>query len=315
MKDKFKVQNSKLKAAFFTLLLLFLFICNAVAAEKVIGVIMTGDTSYYSDVHDAFMARLGKKGYAEKVEVFVQKPYPDPISLSNAARKFIAIDVDVIVTYGAPATEAVLREKTEIPTVYTCVYEPCNYNGLKNVTGTCSRTNISSLLRYLKAITTISTLGVIYNSDEADSLQQGLELNRFSSQFGFKIEGINLKKPKELKQMLSAKKMDALFITNSTTSGRAFSSILSFSMENRIPTATFFSGKNQYATITLSPASKEQGEKAAEKVISIFEGIPPDKIKVDASSETELVFNLKEAKSMGLRIPMELVTEATKLIQ
>jgi ABC-type uncharacterized transport system substrate-binding protein len=146
-------------------------------------------------------------------------------------------------------------------------------------------------------------------------MQQGLELNRFSNQFGFKIEGINLKNPKDLKQMLSAKKFDALFITNSSTSGRAFPSILSFSWENKIPTATFLSGKNQYATITLSPAPKEQGEKAAEKVISIFEGISPDKIKVDTSSETELIFNLKEANSMGFRIPMELVTEATRLIQ
>ncbi|MBI5099482.1 MAG: hypothetical protein HZB30_09630 [Nitrospirae bacterium] len=315
MKDKFKVQNSKLKAAFFTLLLLFLFTCNAVAADKIIGVIMTGDISYYSDVHDAFTARLVRKGYAEKVEILIQKPYPDPISLSNAARKLIAIDVDVIVTYGAPATDAVLREQTEIPIVYSCVYEPCNFKQPRNVTGTCSKTHVSSLLRYLRAITAISTLGVIYNSDEADSLQQGLELNRFSNQFGFKIEGINLKNPKDLKQMLSAKKMDALFITNSTTSGRAFPAILSFSLENKIPTATFLSGKNQYATITLSPASKEQGEKAAEKVISIFEGIPPDKIKVDTSSETELIFNLKEANSMGLKIPMELVTEATRLIQ
>ncbi len=309
------INSSKRNAAFSCLLIFLLVTCNTFAAEKTIGVIMSGDTPYYAEVHNAFMARLSKKGYSEKVEILVQKPYPDPISLSNAARKFIALNVDIVVTYGAPATDAAISEKSGIPIVYTSMYEPCKLTGFRNVTGVCSKALVSSLLRYLKALITISNLGVIYNSNEEDSLYQMQELNRLSDQYGFKVEEINLKIPRDVKQKLSAKRVDALFIASSSTTGMAFPSIIEFSTEQKIPTVSFLSDKNHYATITLSPAPKEQGEKAAEKVISILEGVPPNKIKVDISSETDLVFNLKEAKTIGFKIPMELVTEATKLIQ
>jgi putative ABC transport system substrate-binding protein len=315
MKYSSCMQNSKLRIACSFLLLFFCLTCNAFAADKTIGVIMTGDIPYYSDVHDAFIAALNGKGYAGKVATLIQKPYPDSISLSNAARKLIAHDVDVIVAYGAPAVEAVAREKSGIPIIYTCMYEPCKFPGVKSITGTCSRPLVSNLLRYLKSLTAFSSLGVIYNSNEDDSLYQMQEMNRLSGRLGYKIEEIDIKRPQDIKQKLQEKNMDAIIIASSSAAGIAFPSIIEFSIEHRIPTASLLSDKNHYAIITLAPAPGEQGEKTAEKVIRIFNGADPKSIKADISNETELVFNLKDASSMGLRIPMELVTEATRLIK
>ncbi len=292
------------------------FASHCFAAKKTIGVIMTGDIPYYRDMENAFVSKLSRDGYLDNVDIIIQRPYPDPISLSNAARKLIALDVDIIVAYGAPAVIAVLREKTTIPVVYTGVYEPLTLKiRAKNITGTSSRISISSLLRYLKGMRTITTLGVIYSTNEEDSIYQMEELLRFSNQYGFKIEKINLRRPQDAKLLLSGKRFDAIFITTSSIANMASYSIMDFSRDYRIPTASLLPDKSSHAIITLYASPKELGEKAAEKVIKILNGTPPERIQADSSSNTELVFNLKETIAMGLRIPMELTTEATKLIQ
>lgn len=310
-----EIRRLGVKTSFFSLLFFFHVICNTLAAEKTVGVIMAGDVSYYSESHNELMAMLYREGYSDKIKVLIQKPYPDTVSLSNAARKLIAFNVDVIVAYGAAAAEAVVKEKTRIPLIYTCMYEPCSLTEARNVTGICSRALVSSMFRYFKELSEMSVIGVIYNSGEKDSLHQMREFSMLASQSGMKIEEINIKNPQDLKRKLLRINLDAIFIANSSTAGIVFPSIIEFSRDKRIPTASFLYNENYYATITISPAPKEQGGKAAEKVISILGGASPHRINADISSEFELVFNLKDANSMGLRIPMKLVTGATKLIQ
>lgn len=289
---------------------------RVLAADKTIGVIMTGDIFYYKDVHNAFLSKINKEGLADKVEIIVQRPYPDPISLSNAARKLIALEVDVIVAYGTPATLAVLAEKTKIPIVYVGVYEPLTskIRG-KNVTGISSRVSLSSLLRYLRQITPIATLGVVYSTNEEDSTYQMRELIKAGEQYGFRVEKINLTRFQDAKAMLSGKRPDAVFITGSSIANMASASIMDFCRELRIPSVSLLPDKGNHATVTLYPSPKEQGERGAEKAIKVLRNTPVETIRADASSDTELVFNLREAKDIGLKIPINLVTEATKLVQ
>lgn len=292
------------------------FLSQGFAAEKTIGVIMNGDIPYYRDVHSAFLSRLDRGIEKGRVEIAMQKPYPDPISLSNAARKLIALDVDVIVVYGLPAAQAAVAEKTDIPIVYMGVYEPLVPKiKAKNITGMALRVSVSSLLRYLRGMTSLTTLGVVYSSNEEDSVYQMKELLGLSKQYGFKVEGINLKRAQDARAMLAGKKLDAVFITGSSIASMASSAIMEHSQESRIPTASMIPDKAAHAIITLSSNPKEQGEKTADMVIKILGGTPAGKIKTDSSSDVELIFNLREAKIMGFKIPMDLVTEATKLIQ
>ena len=289
---------------------------SSLSAENTIGVIMTGNVPYYDDLHGALMARLRKEGIAGKTEVIVQKPYPDSISLSNAARKLIAMDVDAIVVYGAPAALAVVKEKTKIPMVYAAVYEPIisrvksRYN-----TGISVKLSISSLLRYLKALKHLTTLGVVYNSGEEDSVYQFMEISKLAEAQGIKIEGINLKRHQEAKEKLALKKMDALLLTGSSVAHMAMNQVIEYATEQRIPHASFLLCRDSRIIIALATSPVEQGDKTAEKVIKILDGVPPEKIKPESSNEVELMFNLKEATAMGWKLPMDLVTEATRLIK
>jgi putative ABC transport system substrate-binding protein len=316
------VRRTKKRLARGLLLILLSALCvgffsfPAAAADKTIGVILPGDVPYFLDVQSVFLSNLNKEGYAGKVGIVIQKPFPDPVSLSNAARKLIALDVDVIVTYGAPATLAAAREKSRIPIVYAGVYDPMVPKiRTRNIIGISSRLSVTSLLRYLRGLNDISTLEVIYSAGEEDSVMQLRELLKLSQQHGFRVEAIDLKRPQDVRTALSGRKLDAIFITGSSIANLAGPAIMDFAREQKIPTATLIPLKTSPATVTLAASSKEQGERIAEMVTKILNGTPPYRMKADSSSEIELIFNFKEAAAMGFRIPMDLVTEATRLIQ
>jgi len=286
------------------------------SAENRIGVIMAGNIPYYQELHKAFMVRLGREGISAKTEVIVQNPYPDAISLSNAARKLIAADVDVIVVYGASAAVSVLHEQTKIPMVYAAAYEPfMSQIKTRNSTGITIKLSLSRLLRYLRELTQISTLAVVYSGNEEDSLFQFREVSKLAGQYGIRIEGVNLSRHQEAKAKLSGIKMDALLVTGSSVVHMAMPVISEFGRERKIPLASFLLCRDSQAAVALSTSPVEQGEKAAEKVIKVLEGVSPEKIRVETAHDVELVFNLKEAVSMGWKMPMDLLTEATRLIK
>jgi ABC-type uncharacterized transport system substrate-binding protein len=286
------------------------------AAENTIGVIMTGDIPYYQELHSAFMTKLGKDGFTAKTEVILQKPYPDSISLSNAARKLIAMDVDVIVAYGTPAALAVANEKTKIPLIYAAVYEPFTQR-LKSrySSGVNIKLSVSSLLRYLRGLKQINTLGIVYNSNEEDSVAQYMEISRLAGQHGINPEPINLKRHQEAKAKLAGKRLDAVLMTGSSVAHMAMGQIIEYAKEQRAPYASFLLGRHNHAVITFATSPVEQGEKAADKTMRVLNGASPEKIKIESAREIELVFNLREATAMGWKLPMELVTEATHLIK
>lgn len=300
----------------FALLIPLSFAQRVHGAEKTVGVIMGGDTEYYGAIHQAITSRLTREGGSGKVQFIIQKPYPDPVSLSNAARKLIALEVDAIVAYGAPAALAVQREKTKIPVVYAGVYEPLasKIDG-RNMTGVSCKVSLSSLLRYLKSITSISTLGIVYGASEEDSVYQSRELVKIALQYGMKTEEIGIRAPQEAKAKVAARGVDAIIITKSSVAAMALPSIMEACREKKIPTASLFFEKGSYPIVILSPSPREQGEKAAEKLGKVLSNTPPERIKAESTAETELIFNLKELRDLGLRIPMNLVTEATRLVQ
>ena len=67
--------------------------------------------------------------------------------------------------------------------------------------------------------------------------------------------------------------------------------------------------------LTLAPSATEQGEAAARMTARILNGENPTAIAPEAPKLVELVLNLKEAMAIGLKPPMDLISDATKVIK
>jgi putative ABC transport system substrate-binding protein len=290
---------------------------TGVHAEKRIGVIMTGDISYYATMHENFVTEINRRfAGTDKIEIILQRPFPDSISWSNAARKLIAFEVDLIVTYGAPATQAVIYEKTHIPLVYAGFYDPTHaVTADKNVTGCGFKVPLSSIIRYFKGLKTIKTIGVVCSSIEEDSIRQYETIKVLAESQNIRAEKIDIRSPADLNK-LETKNKDAVFITGSSLAHLWLDDILSILRKRQIPTADIFPDYSESGVLmTLFQPSQTQGQMTAEMASQILLGEPPANIVPYTFRDTELVFNLVEAKHLGITFPIHLLIEATRVIK
>lgn len=298
------------------LLCLFSFTVPSHAADKTIGVILPGDLSSYWDIQSEFKNNLKRAGVGGDVEIIIQRPFPDPISLSNAARKLIAIDVNLIVAYGTDAAMAVIKERTNIPLVYAGVYEPAA-DRLKhrNATGVKANVSVTSLIRYLRKLNSIKEIGVLYSSDEEESVLQLKEVTKAAGQYQFAVRPVNLAGKKKIADLLAGGMPEALFVTGSVVANIKYADIRQQVLSQKVLTAFFMLGRSWQGTLTMTFDPEEQGRQAADLAAKILQGTAPANVADVTSQKIELIFNLKQVTSMGRRIPMDLVTEATSLIK
>lgn len=302
-------------------MLLTVFFIFAVApglhAEKRIGVIMTGDIPYYGEMHQTLVAELNRRfAGLEKIEIILQRPFPDAISWSNAARKLIAFDVDLIVTYGAPAAQAVILEKSRIPLVYAGVYDP-DHAALagQHVTGCGFKVPLSSIIRHFKSIKPVNTLAIVFSSIEEDSVRQYEAMKVLAEQQNIKTEKIDIRSRADLDK-LKIKKVDAVFLTGSAIAHLWLDNILTMFKSEQVPAADIFPDTPEAGLLmTLFQPAHAQGQMAAEMAWQILLGEKPANLSPHTFRDTELVFNQVEAKHLGITFPIKLLMEATKVIQ
>ena len=300
----------------FAALLVFTVVPAVQAAEKRIGVIMTGDIPYYREIHENFISELKKSAGVEKTEIILQRPFPNSISWSNAARKLIAFDVDLIVTYGYPATQAVIDEKSSIPLVYAGLYEPDHVGkNLKNITGCGFKIPLSSILRYLKRLKTVNTLGIVYSSIEEDSLQQFRTIKKLAEQQDIKVQAINIRSQADITKIATTN-ADAIFLTGSALVHLWLDDIMDILDGKMVPAADIFPDNNESGVLmTLYTPAQHQGAMAADMAWRILQNEKPGEIEEKVFRDTELVLNMAEAKRIGINFPIQLLIEATKVVE
>jgi putative ABC transport system substrate-binding protein len=301
----------------FAVLLILLFAAShSYAAQKVIGVVMTGKIKYYEDIHREFVNEMNRSGIltSENVQIIVQKPAPDAMSWTNAIRKLVTFDANIIVTYGAPVTLSASRETSNIPIVFAGVYDPKAINIDKtNITGISSRVPIATVLKNLKSISNFSKLGVIYNKTEKDTVAQAEDVKKLEGKLGFQSTLFNVRHRGDESKI---KGVDALYMTTSCAAMYCVNNIVGVARRAKIPTATTIGGGEDIGVLlTIAADPAEQGKKAAQMTVKVLKGSQPSSIPVEQPKKVYMVVNLKEAKAMGLNVPFGILTSATKVIK
>lgn len=291
---------------------------SATAGDKTIGVVLSGNIGYYQDVHRAFTNGLAKEGFDKrKVDTLLQMPAPDPLSWTNAVRKLIVADVNVLVTYGGAAAALSIKETKSLPIVYAGVYDPAGIGvSARNITGISSKVPLTSLLKYAKKLVHFSKLAVVYNELEPDSVKQVEELSALEGQHGFQTVKIAVKRVDDAKALTFTGKADVVLISTSAVANEALDAIVKAAHGAKIPTLSQMGGAGDRGVIlTLAPSAAEQGEAAARMAAKLLSGENPAAIAPEVPKLIELVLNLKEAATFGLKPPVDLITDSTRVIK
>lgn len=290
----------------------------SLAADRSIGVILSGNIGFYKEVHKAFMGALVKDGFDHsRVDTYLQMPSPDPLSWTNAARRLTVAEVNVLVTYGAPAALAAIRETKNIPIVFAGVYDP-NVVGVsaRNVTGISSTVPMTSLLKYAKKIMLFTRLAVVYNEQEPDSARQADELAQLGSAYGFQTVRMTVKSSEDARKLTFAGKVDAVFLSVSAVVNEAIDVIVKSAHDAKALTLSQTGGAAEHGVIlNLAPSAAEQGEAAARIAVRILKGGRPIGMSAESPTVVELVLNLREAARLGIKAPPDILAAAAMVIQ
>ncbi len=307
--------TDKIILTFFLTFLLIFSSGPASADQKMIGVIMTGSIPYYKDIHRSFTESLAAEGLGPgNAEIVLQSPTPEPMSWTNAARKLVAIGSDVIISYGAPATITAMGETSDIPIVFAGVFDPqaLGITG-KNATGISSKVPVASLIKNFKSIVNFSTLGVVVNDAEKDTLLQAGEVKKLEAAYRFRSVRFNIRRATDTPKIAN---VDALFLTTGCAAMHCVNNIIGLARKAKIPAAaTIGGGETSGVILTIAADPREQGREAARMAAQVIKGAKPSSLPVEQPKKIEMIINLKEATAMGLKIPFELLTSATKVIK
>jgi len=295
---------------FLVLLLTVIFMpLNAAFAGK-IGVMMTGDIPYYQHIHQAFVDSISKEGH----EIVLQKPVPDPMSWTNTARKLTTIGSQVIVTYGVPATLTTMKVTSDIPIVFAGVYDPESM-GLtgKNATGISSTVSVEMVLKKMNEISKLSNVAVILSKAEKDSILQAKIIKSSESSLGFTSTLISVTDKVEKSQISG---VNAILVTTCSTGMMNIKDIIESGRNSRILTAAMIGGgENDGVILTVAANPEEQGKELAGMVSKVLGGASPSQIPFKNPTKVEIILNLKEAAAIGIDIPANIKSSATKVIE
>lgn len=298
----------------------------AYCAEKVVGIIMTADLPRYCEAHKYFMKAMARHGYDNgRLEVIVQTPNPDPISWANSARKLEALGADVIVAYGAPAALAALREVGNIPVVFSDVYDPIETGISRSMTssgrnycGISAKVPIITLIKAVQDIREIKNVGVLYSSKEAGSVAQLKEMKRAAAQLGLSVQDANVASPRQLDSALASllERVDCIYVSESAVVSRGLERIVQRAAAHKVPVISQIpDAAERGALVSLEISEAEQGAVAGEYAADILKGRNPASFSIATPKKVDLVVNMKTAKVLGVNIPFQVLSVATKVIK
>lgn len=300
---------------------------TAHAKEQFVAVVITGDLPRYKEAHEAFVKVLRTGGLTEeKVKIYVQTPNPDPMSWINSIRKAVGVGADLIVTYGAPASLAAKKESRNIPVLFADVYDPVALGIVKDlivpggeITGVSGKTPLETLIRAYGEIQPARKMGVLFSSDDKGSVLQVEQLEVLAGNHGFKILKQDVKRAEgvaEALNSLAAGQVDCLFAAESALLNLCMDDILNFSAQNRLPILSQTPGlSDKGALITLEADPSEQGQLIAVYALQILSGKKAHTLPVFTPKKVSLVINLKVAEKLGLKVPFQALSMATRVIK
>ena len=284
-----------------------------------------------SPFFEALRQGLRERGWVEGQNIaFEDRSTVDHYSrLSDVAAELVRLKVDVIVTSGTTATQAVRKATGTIPIVTVGGSDPVE-TGLAaslahpggNVTGltTSGRDLVAKRLELLKeTLPGLSRLAVLWNPEIRTELVSLRNAEAAARLLGLMVQSVEVRRPEDLEKAFASmvrERAGALASVPSTMFRAHRARIVELAARHRLP-STF--PEKEYVEagglMSYGPDVKDTFRQLATYVDKILKGAKPGDLPVEFPTSFELAINLKTAKALGLDIPPLLLARADVVIE
>lgn len=258
--------------------------------------------------------------------------YHDHIAQGNIAtanliaKQILGEQPDVAVGIATPTAQACAQAIKNIPIVFAAVTDPVGAGLVQsleqpggNITGT---TDMSPIDRQLELILgflpKLKSLGVIYNSGEANSVTLVKVLQQEAQKRGIKVEEATVSNSAGVFQAAKSLigRSEAVYIPTDNTVVSAFEAITRIGYQAKLPIfAADTDSVGRGAIAALAVDYYKMGRQTGEMVARVLKGAKPAEMPVETLREFQVHLNPGSAEKMGLQVPEALLKEADKIIQ
>jgi putative ABC transport system substrate-binding protein len=280
---------------------------------------------------NAFRHGLRDLGYLEGQNVAFDYAYGDgvPERLAEAAAALVRRPVDIIATYGTPASFAAKQATTTIPIVMISIGDPVRVGlvpSLARPGGNITGNSIlapdvgAKRLQILKeAIPTVSRVAFLWNPDNASNVLHFEEVQAAAPTLGVTVISVSVSSRIEFETAFAAmmkERPDAFAMTADAFHQTHIAWIVDFMAKNRL-SAMYQLSENVGAggLMSYSASQPDLFRRAAGYVHKILQGAKPADLPVEQPVKFELAINLKTAKALGLTIPESFLLRADEVIE
>ncbi|MDR0968900.1 MAG: ABC transporter substrate-binding protein [Holosporaceae bacterium] len=237
--------------------------------------------------------------------------------------KFASLSADVVVTIGTSPSQCAFKfaKDGKIKQVFSSVTNPNDVSkNLKgnNVSGVSNFVDLEPQIELFQRIQpSLKTLGIIYNTGEANSAYIVEKLKEVCAKKGVKLAEQGISRISDVCQAADklSKSVDAIFISNDNLALSGITTIVSICVKNKIP--VYVSDADQVANgclAALGPNQYDIGVQTGKIVDRIAAGEDVNKIAVEYPQKTELYLNKKAAQALGITIPEDVIKRATRVL-
>jgi putative ABC transport system substrate-binding protein len=244
----------------------------------------------------------------------------NPTTAVQISHKLVSLQPSVIVTLSTPMTQAVASATTTIPIVFGAVSDPASakLTGSPNITGLTDFVPPEKPLELVRSILPqIKTLGLIFNSGEANSQKQVEGIKAACEKMGIKVVEATVSKTSDVASVAKTLigRVDAIFLPTDNTVISGLESILKIAHGNKTP--VFGSDVDivrRGAVAAYGVNWRDSGIALAHIVGRILKGEPIASIPIQNPDKFMLHVNPKAAQKMGLEIPEEVQKKADVVV-
>ncbi len=264
-----------------------------------------------------------------EAEFDLQNANGDVNTATQIANQFKSEKVDVAVGIATPVAVALANTIKDIPIVFGTVTDPLGAglvstleHGENNVTGMSDAIPTEQHIKMFKEVTGIKTLGYIYTSNEANSISALELVQKGCEEQGIELITQSISTSAEVKQAAETiiNRVDGIYLTTDNTVFSALPALVQVFNKAKKP---IFSGdvtgaKDGGIFMANGFNYYKAGRATGEMVLKILNGTKPTELPVrfmTEPSDTDMLFDLDEAKNCNITIPQNYLDAANMLYE
>ncbi|HKT11561.1 MAG TPA: ABC transporter substrate-binding protein [Terriglobia bacterium] len=243
-------------------------------------------------------------------------------NITQLLQNFDNSDVDAIVTLTTPCLTAASATVKRKPVVFAYVYDPIAAGAgksmidhLSHVTGIGSFPPLEeSLAVYKRFLPRLKSLGIIYNSSEANSRKVVEVARGLCRKQGTRLEEVPVTGTSEVylaAQVAAQKNVDAIWIAGDNTATIAFDAIANVASKAKLPVLTNdIEAVDKGATLAVQIGFYQPGYEAGLMVSRILLGEKPATMPMQNITKKRIEVNFVSLKALGLTVPADILKES-----